>query len=585
MLFRSTVYYAKTQNASQADPNNKWQTYVYVGDTLVAAALQQATDTTSGERLYVNKYGQLKPEGEVSDLLVNAKTQKFSLNQLTDKRASEPATVIGGKAPNLSSLTGINFKNLTTTQLKNLFSIDVDNTGMPVQVGLDHLAGKDLTLSGTQIAKELTNMLNRKFGDERYFNFSGQQNFQLSVTNADSTLAQNRTLQLDATDMTYEQVVEKINNQLNGSSNVLSNVSFSDSPTSGEFKGYSFTLGTGSDAITISGQVALPSPLSTKPMEDLASSLQDRIQNDLINRFGYDSDSAAKVTVNVQNGDEIRLTNGNGPAISQLSLTTVSTGSPPKILNSFRSGTLAVGPVGTYDKLDLTIGNTVFSTAAGTSLDISKLDSTSLDGFAKELQTLIQTQLISLKSQPWSKFEAEKLTVKLDNGKLLISDESNHQISKFSFSTAATASAAATVIAGTSDTASLSLDNVAFADQKLGANNRLNHFKDFTVKVVQPDGSTLKKTVTFADILAADATGKLTSFDPSASDGLAQLNALADLMNTAINASTGWVDANTNAIATPTENLKLSWKSPVPTWPLYTRPSAVGPTGLNYALV
>ena len=90
-----------------------------------------------------------------------------------------------------------------------------------------------------------------------------------------------------------------------------------------------------------------------------------------------------------------------------------------------------------------TIGNTVFSTGAGTSLDISKLDSTSLDGFAKELQTLIQTQLISLKSQPWSKFEAEKLTVKLDNGKLLISDESNHQISKFSFSTAATASAAA----------------------------------------------------------------------------------------------------------------------------------------------
>ena len=185
----------------------------------------------------VNKYGQLKPESEVSDLLVNAKTQKFSLNQLTDKRSSEPATVTGGKAPNLSSLTGINFKNLTTTQLKNLFSIDVDNTGVPIQVGLDHLAGKDLTLSGTQIAKELTNVLNRRFGDERYFNFSGQQNFQLSVANADGTLTQNRTLQLDATDMTYEQVVEKINNQLNGSSNVLSNVKFSSSPAQGEFKG------------------------------------------------------------------------------------------------------------------------------------------------------------------------------------------------------------------------------------------------------------------------------------------------------------------------------------------------------------
>jgi hypothetical protein len=294
-------------------------------------------------------------------------------------------------------------------------------------------------------------------------------------------------------------------------------------------------------------------------MEDLASALQDRIQNDLINRFGYDSDSAAKVTVNVQNGDEIRLTNGNGPAVSQLSLTTASTGSPAKVLNSFNSGTLTVGPAGTYEKLELTIGSTVFSTAGGTSLDISKLDSSSLDGFAKELQTLIQTQLISLKSQPWSKFNAEKLTVEVAAGKLVISDESNHQITKFDFSTAAVGTVPATLIPGTPKAASLSLDNVAFADQKLGANNRLNHFKDFSVSVVQPDGSTLNKTVTFADILLADTGGALADFDPSASDGLAQLTALADLMNTTLNASTGWVNASTNASATPAENLKLTW--------------------------
>ena len=560
--YLATVYYAKTQNASQADPNNKWQTYVYVGDTLVAAALQQATDTINGERLYVNKYGQLKPEGEVSDLLVNAKTQKFSLNQLTDKRSSEPATVTGGKAPNLSSLTGINFKNLNTTQLKNMFSIDVDDTGVPVQVGLDHLAGKDLTLSGTQIAKELTNVMNRKFGDERYFNFSGQQNFQLTVANADGTLTQNRTVQLDATDMTYEQVAEKINNQLNGSSNVLSNVSFSDSPASGEFKGYSFKLGTGVDQVTVSGQVALPTPLSTKPMEDLATALQDRIQNDLINRFGYDSDTASKVTVNVQNGDEIRLTNGNGPAVTGLSLSTVSAGSPPKITNSYRSGTLATGPIGTYDTLDLTIGTTVFSKTASpsTALDISKLDSSTLDGFAKELQTLIQTQLISLKSQPWSKFDAEKLSVKVDAGKLLLTDESGRKISNFSFTTAAVGTAPAVDIPGTVESSALTLDNVAFADQKLGAANRLNHFEDFTVEVTQPDGTVLSKTVTFDSVLAADTSGKLANFDPAAADGLTQLNALADAMNTQLNAA-GWVNKATNASATPAENLKLTWNS------------------------
>ena len=57
--YLASVYYVKTQDASQAAPNNKWQTYVYVGDKLVNASLQQATNSL-GEDMYVNKYGQLK---------------------------------------------------------------------------------------------------------------------------------------------------------------------------------------------------------------------------------------------------------------------------------------------------------------------------------------------------------------------------------------------------------------------------------------------------------------------------------------------------------------------------------------------
>jgi hypothetical protein len=367
--YLATVYYAKTQNASQADPNNKWQTYVYVGDTLVAAALQQATDSTTGEKLYVNKYGQLKPESEVSDLLVNSKTQKFSLNQLTDQRASEPAMVTGGLAPHLSTLEGINFKNLQKSQLTNLFNLDVDGTGLPVDVGLEHLAGKSLTLSGTEIAKELTNVINRKFGDERYFNFAGQQNFAISATNSEGTLTENRMVQLDATDMTYEEVVNKINDQLNGSSNVLSNIAFSSTPTASEFKGYSFTLGTGANAVTVSGELTLKDPLSTKPMEDLATNMQDRIQLDLVQRFGYSSDAASKVTVNVQNGNEIRLTSGDGVEVSGLGLTTVSSGSPVTISNSYSSGTIATGAAGKFTKLNMKIGATQI-----TDMDISKMD-------------------------------------------------------------------------------------------------------------------------------------------------------------------------------------------------------------------
>ena len=165
--YLATVYYVKTQNASQATPNNKWQTYVYVGDTLVGAALQQATDAT-GEKLYVNQYGQLKPESEVSDLLVNAKTKMFSLDQLNDIRSSVPASITAGKATHLSTLEPLDFSTKTPGDLSGLFTLSVDGSDAQT-IGLENLAGKSLKLSGSEIAKELTNVINRKFGDEQYF--------------------------------------------------------------------------------------------------------------------------------------------------------------------------------------------------------------------------------------------------------------------------------------------------------------------------------------------------------------------------------------------------------------------------------
>jgi flagellar hook-basal body protein len=569
--YLATVYYAKTQNASQADPNNKWQTYVYVGETLVAAALQQATDSTTGEKMYVNKYGQLKPESEVSDLLVNSKTQKFSLNQLTDKRASEPATVTGGLAPNLSTLEGIDFRNLQSTQLTNLFSLDVDGTGVPVQVGLEHLAGSNMTLSGTEIAKELTNVINRKFGDERYFNFAGQQNFAISATNSEGTLTENRMVQLDATDMTYEEVVNKINDQLNGSSNILSNVAFSTTPLASEFKGYSFTLGSGTSAVTISGELTLTDPLSTKPMEDLATNMQEHIQQDLVTRFGYSSDAASKVTVNVQNGNEIRLTSGDGVTVSDLGLSTVSTGSPVTISNSFTSGTIATGAVGTYTLLNMQIGSTDI-----VDLDISSMDSTTLEAFAKELKTNIQSELTS---QGWSSFEAGKVDVKVNDAEtgFTITDGSGYQITEFSITAEATPSAP---ITGTAAGSSLALDNVAFSETRFGSENRLNHFKDFTVNLTTPAGLKLTKTVTMASILATDAltaTPKLTNFDPTDTEnGPDQLTALAGYMDAAINVVTGWTNTETGLTASRAvgDTLTLAWESDTSSFTIATEASS-----------
>ncbi len=118
--YLASVYYVKTQDASQASPNNKWQTYVYVGDKLVNASLQQATND-KGEPMYVNKYGELKAKSdfktpeEIAELNSSfaKKTIKFSLDDLTDIRVSKPATVTGGMATDLGtgSNDGINFAN------------------------------------------------------------------------------------------------------------------------------------------------------------------------------------------------------------------------------------------------------------------------------------------------------------------------------------------------------------------------------------------------------------------------------------------------------------------------------------------
>jgi flagellar hook-basal body protein len=108
--YLATIYYAKTLNASAAVPNNRWQTYVYVGDNLVSASLQQATDK-SGQLMFVNKYGQLKSAADFTtpdDIAAlnssfSKKTIKFSLDQLTNTQISQPATITAGVAANMGT--------------------------------------------------------------------------------------------------------------------------------------------------------------------------------------------------------------------------------------------------------------------------------------------------------------------------------------------------------------------------------------------------------------------------------------------------------------------------------------------------
>jgi flagellar hook-basal body protein len=227
--YLATIYYVKTQNASQASPTNKWQTYVFVGDDEVKASLLQATDDNN-EKLYVNKYGQTAPFSEVKDLLVNTKTKMFALDELTDTQISVAATLEGEAVPTTSYdlATGINFKTLSDatpafkSALSNLFTVDVDDSGSPVTVDLSYLANKTETYTGEEIATEITNVLNRKFGGERYFDFSDttSQSFNVSyfatVAGVTSTTATKTAITLSPTDgqLTMDEIVAQINTDL-----------------------------------------------------------------------------------------------------------------------------------------------------------------------------------------------------------------------------------------------------------------------------------------------------------------------------------------------------------------------------------
>ena len=122
--YLATVYYVKTQNASQTSPFSKWQSYFYVGDTQVKPALQQATDAL-GSLYYVNKYGDVLPKSDSRVVPSTGTTEMYTLDQLTDTQSSTPATATGDALASFfysnNALTGF-----STTDTVG-FSIKVDD--------------------------------------------------------------------------------------------------------------------------------------------------------------------------------------------------------------------------------------------------------------------------------------------------------------------------------------------------------------------------------------------------------------------------------------------------------------------------
>ena len=282
--YLATIYYVKTANANQNVPFNKWQTHVYVGDDEVAASLVQSTNK-SGEKLYVNQYGQIQPFSVVKDELTTAKTQLFSLDELTDKRTSLSASIAGTAVTKYDLTTGVNFATNTdfnATNLNGLMTVNFEDSTVPVSLDLSHLKSINATLTGTQIASEITAVMNRQFGDQSFFDLTdtSSRTFQVQtsrLTTGNGSAATPKTITLaasanglpaDLTKVSIPQVVSAIQAQLDADTNITSGtnkivVSYDYSTQGFKFTDSTNTLRVSSGGLTRNDVLGFPNTLTT----------------------------------------------------------------------------------------------------------------------------------------------------------------------------------------------------------------------------------------------------------------------------------------------------------------------------------
>ena len=214
----ATIYYVKTAEATADVPFNKWQTHVYIDDQEVDSALIQASDT-AGDQYFVDKYGQVKTQSELLQLqktstesekyLVTLGTlyKKYSYDNLSTPSESQPARVNFAVAADSQYIDALNLTNnsdgidftattastpattaaaaMTRANLSDMFTLSIDDSPA-ISIGLEHLAGSTAALSGTQIAYELTNVINERFGDGKKFDFAAAASQSLRLTHASS---------------------------------------------------------------------------------------------------------------------------------------------------------------------------------------------------------------------------------------------------------------------------------------------------------------------------------------------------------------------------------------------------------------
>ena len=212
--YLATVYYVKTQNASQSAPESKWQTYFYIGDTLVKPELLQATDKL-GSKLYVNKYGTIATSSDVnadgSKVVTppSGKTKMYTRDQLTDIQFAVPArattaSVLSQLTTGAYTLTGTS----PTLPATLSFTVNVDGQSTPQTITYSPSATKGDS-DPTVLARNLEVQINNQLGglsytstlDDRRYGIKVSYNSSTSQFNfASGTTGDNSSISIASTD-------------------------------------------------------------------------------------------------------------------------------------------------------------------------------------------------------------------------------------------------------------------------------------------------------------------------------------------------------------------------------------------------
>ena len=164
--YLATIYYVKTENASQGSPFSKWQTNFFVGDTQVKPALQQATNIT-GSTLYVNKYGDVLPKTDKSVKPSSGTTEMYTLDQQTDSRSSTAASVTGNAVGSTYYSNGV-MKGFNAGDTLT-FSINADNAASATAVTYTLKAtDTDPEVLARNLEVRINNVLGTQATDPRY---------------------------------------------------------------------------------------------------------------------------------------------------------------------------------------------------------------------------------------------------------------------------------------------------------------------------------------------------------------------------------------------------------------------------------